>query len=144
MKKYKFAFGGVQRVRRIAEEQAAATLAEAQRHADAASAELQSRLADIGAAVPPPGQRSALEFQADRDHLERHRNAVAAARSAEVNALQLLAAARLEWVEAAKQVRALERLDERKRNEWVLETTRAAQLATDEIAAIRHYGEHHA
>ena len=55
MKKYKFAFGSVQRVQRIAEEQAAMSLAQAQRAADAASAQLQARLADIGAARPAPG-----------------------------------------------------------------------------------------
>ena len=42
------------------------------------------------------------------------------------------------WEEAAKAVRALERLDERKREAWTLETTRAAQLATDEVAQTHH------
>ena len=37
------------------------------------------------------------------------------------------------------EVRALDRLDERKRGEWNLETTRAAQLVTDEIANVRHH-----
>lgn len=138
MKRYKFAFGGVQRVRQIAEEQAAAALADAQRSADAASAELQSRLEEIGAARPAPGSHSVLEFQADRDHLERHRIAVMAARAAEINALELLGSARADWIAAARQVRALDRLDERKRAEWTLETTHAAQLVTDEIANIRY------
>lgn len=138
MKKYKFAFGSVQRVRKIAEEQAAAALADAQHAADEASAQLQARLADIGAARPAPGQRSVTEFQADRDHLERHRIAVTAARTAEINALELLGSARSEWIDAAKQVRALDRLDERKHAEWTLETTHAAQLVTDEIATIRY------
>lgn len=143
MKKYRFAFGGVQRVRRIAEEQAAAALADAQVEADKASALLQSRLADIGAASPVPGKRSVLDFQANREHLERHRIAVMAARAAEMNALQLLDAAREAWVEAAREVRALDRLDERHRAEWTLEVTRAAQLATDEIATIKHFTEQH-
>ena len=141
MKKYKFAFGSVHRVRKIAEEQAAAALADAQRGADEASKQLQARLADIGAALPAPGTRSVTEFQADRDHLERHRVAVMAARTAEINALDLLGSARSEWVEAARQVRALDRLDERKRAEWTLETTHAAQLVTDEIATIRYRTE---
>ncbi|MFN8051655.1 MAG: flagellar FliJ family protein [Acidimicrobiales bacterium] len=141
MKRYKFAFGSVQRVRGIAEEQARAALADAQRTADEASAELQARLADIGAARPTPGPRSVTEFQAEREHLDRHRIAVTAARAAEVNALELLGSARDEWVAAARQVRALERLDERKRAEWTLETTRAAQLVTDEIATIRYHQE---
>lgn len=141
MKKYKFAFGSVQRVQRIAEEQAAVSLAEAQRAADAASAQLQARLADIGAARPAPGPRSTTEFHAQREHLDRHRVAVTAARAAELNALELLGSARADWVDAARKVRALDRLDERKRAEWTLETTHAAQLVTDEIATIRYKTE---
>lgn len=138
MKKYKFAFGSVQRVRKIAEEQARIALLDAQQEADKASAELQSRLADIGAARSAPSTRSAVEFQAERDHLDRHRIAVMAARTAEINALDLLGSARSEWIDAARKVRALERLDERKRAEWTLETTHAAQLVTDEVATIRY------
>lgn len=141
MKKYKFAFGSVQRVQRIVEEQAAMSLAEAQRAADAASAQLQARLADIGAARSAPGQRTATEFQAEREHLDRHRVAVTAARAAEINALELLGGARTDWVAAARKVRAFDRLDERKRAEWTLETTHAAQLVTDEIATIRYKTE---
>ena len=141
MKKYKFAFGSVQRVQRIAEEQAAVSLAEAQRAADAASAQLQARLADIGAARPAPGPRSTTEFHAQREHLDRHRVAVTATRAAEINALELLGSARADWVDAARKVRALDRLDERKRAEWTLETTHAAQLVTDEIATIRYKTE---
>ena len=141
MKKYKFAFGSVQRVQRIAEEQAAMSLAQAQRAADAASAQLQARLAGIGAARPAPGPRSTTEFHAQREHLDRHRVAVTAARAAELNALELLGSARADWVDAARKVRALDRLDERKRAEWTLETTHAAQLVTDEIATIRYKTE---
>jgi flagellar export protein FliJ len=138
MKRYKFAFGGVQRVRAIAEEQSRLALVDAQAAADEASAQLQARLADIGAARTAPGPRSANEFQAEREHLDRHRIAVTAARAAEINALELLGSARSEWVDAARQVRALERLDERKRAEWTVETTHAAQLVTDEIATVRY------
>lgn len=142
MKRYRFALGGVQRVRRIAEEQARMTMIDAQRDAEQASKELQNRLADIGAALPGPGPRSAAQFQGEREQLERHRNAVVAARAAEINALELLGSARAQWVEAARELRALDRLDERKRAEWMLETTHAAQMATDEIANIRYRSEH--
>lgn len=141
MKRYRFALGSVMRVRRIAEEQARAALVEAQRDADQASVELEARLVAIGAARPLPGLRATVEFQADREHLERHRQAVLAARTAEANALDLLGAAHATWAAAAAEVRALERLDERKRAEWTLEVTRAAQLATDEIATTRRAAE---
>lgn len=138
MKRYRFAFGGVQRVRRVAEEQARAAVADAQRAADDATAELHSRLADIGAAVPSPGTRGASEFLADREHLDRHRMAVTAARAAEVAALEQLDGARDEWALAARELRTIDRLDERHREEWILETARVAQLVTDEIASVRH------
>lgn len=138
MKRYTFAFGGVQRVRRVAEQQAKSAVAEAQRTADDASAQLHARLADIGAAVPTPGARSGAEFLAEREHLDRHRLAVTAARAAEVTALEQLAAVHEEWVAAARDLRSIDRLDERRREEWIVESARAAQLTTDEIAAVRH------
>lgn len=138
MKRYTFAFGGVQRVRRVAEQQSKAAVAEAQRTADAASAQLHARLEEIGAAVPAAGARPANEFLADREHLDRHRMAVTAARAAELNALEQLAAVHEEWVAAARDLRSIDRLDERKREEWILESARAAQITTDEIAAVRH------
>jgi flagellar export protein FliJ len=138
VRKYRFAFGSVQRVRRIAEEQARMAMVDAQRDADDATAELQARLADIGAARPAPGARSASQFLGEREQLDRHRQAVLAARTAEINALELLGSAREKWELAARELRALDRLDERKHAEWTLETTHAAQLITDEIATVRY------
>jgi flagellar export protein FliJ len=138
VKKYGFGLASVLRVRRIAEEQRRAALLEAQEEADRASAELEQRLAAVGAARPAPGRHSTIDFQEDREHLERHRRAVLAARSAEAHALELLGSAHADWLDAATEVRALERLDDRKRAEWVLEVTRAAQLVTDEIATTRY------
>ncbi|NLA37147.1 MAG: hypothetical protein GX868_15875 [Actinobacteria bacterium] len=140
MKKYRFSLGGVHRVRQINEEQHKAALADAQRSADDASALLQARLVEVGSAVPAAGTRSANQFLAEREQLTRHRDAVVAARAAEANALALLAQRRDEYIEAAREVRALDRLDERKREEWRLETTRAAQLVTDETATIAYRG----
>ena len=140
MKKYKFQLAGVHRVRKIAEEQEKATLAEAQRLADDATAKLHARLEEIGSAVPVPGSRTSNQFLAEREQLGRYREAVVAARSAEANALVIVHHARAEYLEAARKVRALDRLDDRKREEWRLETTRAAQLVTDETATIRYKG----
>ncbi len=140
MKRYKFGLGSVLRFRKVQEEQTRAAMAEAQIEADKASAELEQRLEAIGAARPGPGRRMAAAFQDERDQLDRHMHALRAARSAEANALASLLSARSEWEEAATRVRALERLDERQHERWVIETTRAAQLATDELAAIHHRG----
>lgn len=141
MKRYQFKLSNVLRVRKVAEEHARAALREAQDEADRATAELETRLAAVGAARPIPGRRTTSEFQEEREQLERHRRAVLAARSAEAHALALLGARHAEWQAAAQEVRALERLDERQRSDWILEVTRAAQLATDEIATIRHHAE---
>lgn len=140
MKKYRFPLAGVHKVRKVVEEQQKAALAEAQRQADEASALLQARLAEVGAAVPAPGTRSAQQFLQEREQLARHRDVVVAARAAEANALAMLASRREAYVDAARDVRAFDRLDERRREEWRLETTRAAQLVTDEIATIAYRG----
>ena len=140
MKKYRFSLAGAQRVQRIAEDQAKAALADARHDADEASAALQARLAEIGSALPDTGQRSSQQFLAEREQLDRHRDAVIAARSAEANALSIMQQRHDDYVAAARKVRMLDRLDERKREEWRFEVTRAAQLVTDETATIRYRG----
>lgn len=70
--------------------------------------------------------------------MRRHADAVAAARSAEANALSALRVAREEWESTAQRLRGLERLDEHQREVWTLEATRTAQQATDEIAQNHH------
>lgn len=138
MKRYRFGLNGVLRLRQMQEEQTRAAMLDAERAAEAATAELNARLTAIGAARADVGRRSGPEFQHQRDQLERHALAVGAARASEANALSAMRVARSAWEEAAKAVRALERLDERKREAWTLETTRAAQLATDEVAQTHH------
>lgn len=137
MRKYRFSMGSVLRVRRITEEQSRAAYLAAQADAEKASAELGARLQAIGAASPQIGMRTVDEFQGERDQLDRHHLAVLAARSAEANALEIATTSYEEWMDAARDVKALERLDDRQHTEWTLEATRAAQLATDEIATTR-------
>ena len=134
MKKYRFGLNSVMKLRKMEEEHARSFLLESQSEVDRATAELDARLAAIGTARPHPGRSLGPEFADERDQLERHAIAVTAARSAEANALAVLRTARSEWEEAAQRVRALERLDERHRGVWLLEATRRAQAATDEVA----------
>ena len=138
VKRYKFRLGGVMRVREIVEEQSRVAMIEAQNEMEAATKVLDTRLAEIGAARPAPGLRSAYEFLAQRDQIDRHLTAIAAARTAEANARLALSEARESWTAAAQDVRVLERLDDRRHEAWVLETTRQAQLVTDEIATTRY------
>jgi flagellar export protein FliJ len=137
MKKYRFSMGSVLRVRKITEEQQRAAHLAAQAEAERASAELGKRLHAIGAASPQVGQHTNDEFQEVREQLDRHHLAVLAARSAEANALEVAMTTYDEWMVAAREVKALERLDDRQHSEWTLEATRAAQAATDEIATTR-------
>jgi flagellar export protein FliJ len=142
VKKYRFGLGGVLRVRQIVEDQSRAALAEAEAGLADATKLLDNRLADIGAARSLPAVRASHEFLAERDQLDRHLLAVTAARAAEANARLSVSLARDAWVGAAQEVRVLERLDDRRHEAWVLETTRQAQLVTDEIAVTRFAGGH--
>ena len=137
MKKYRFRFGSVLRIRQLEEEQARAAMVEAQRELDAATGALHARLEAVSVATSPGRTWVSADFQEDRTHLTRHADAVAAARSAEANALAVFRTSRTAWEDAASRVRALERLDERQREDWVLDTTRNAQQLTDEIATTR-------
>jgi len=140
MKKYLFGLGGVKRVREIVEEQSRAALVEAQAEMEDATRLLDARLASIGAARALPGLRASHDFLAERDQIDRHLMAVTAARVAEANARLNVSLAREAWVTAAQEVRILERLDDRRHEAWVLETTRQAQLVTDEIAVTHGAG----
>jgi flagellar export protein FliJ len=138
VKKYRFLLNPVLRFRKLEEEEARAHMLEAEAEYETATKLLDARLAAIGAARPDPGRWRTNEFQGDRDQLSRHADAVTAARAAEANALAMLRVARDVWEETARRVRALERLDERQHSAWLLEATRTAQAATDEIAQAHH------
>lgn len=138
MKKYTFGLNTVLRLRRVEEEQARALMAETNAEVARATAELDARLSAIGAVRPEPSSWSGPGFHEERDQMRRHADAVAAARSAEANALSALRVAREEWESTAQRLRGLERLDEHQREVWTLEATRTAQQATDEIAQNHH------
>jgi flagellar export protein FliJ len=140
MKKYRFGLGGVKRVREIVEEQSRAALVQAQADMADATRLLDDRLASIGAARTTPGLRTSHDFLAEHDLIDRHLMAVTAARVAEANARLNVSLARESWVTAAQEVRILERLDDRRHEAWLLETTRQAQLVTDEIAVTHGAG----
>lgn len=138
MKKFKFGLSNVHRIRQLQEEQDRSAMKQAEAELEKATAELDHRLAAIGATRRNPILHSAPEFQYERDQLQRHALAVSAARAAEANALSVMLVARGAWQESATAVRALDRLHERQHSTWLLESTRAAQAATDEIAQTHH------
>jgi flagellar export protein FliJ len=134
MKRYHFALEAVLRVRRAQEEAAGFALAHAnQRRQRALDAHL-SALARCEALVLDRDQQDCETFRRERDITDRRAAAVMAA-LAVVDLTTEEAEARLaDWSAAAKLVAAVERLDERRREEWRLEEQRAEVAAIDESA----------
>ena len=140
MKRYKFRLEAVLRVRRIEEEQAAAELAAANRALHLAEAELDRRLAHY---QEIDGERGALphdRFIAQRSQREHAANGVVAAGAARISAEAEVERTRELWAAAAMRVRALERLDERRREEHDTEVLRDEIITLDEVFAARLVG----
>lgn len=135
MSRYRFRLESVLRVRRVQEDRARAELALA-RIAEAEARErtvrrrgLLSRASEVGL---PSGDTTT--WGAQRDRMDRLAAAVTASHAAEAHAADL-SRNRLEaWEHAAAELRMLERLDERHREEWRDEQLRAEQKTLDEIA----------
>ena len=134
MKRYHFALEAVLRVRRAQEEAAGFALAHANQGRQRAIDAHLVALARCNALVLHPGQQDHAAFRQERDTTERRSAAVVAARE-NVDAATAVAVARLaDWTAAAKLVAAVERLEDRRREEWRLEEQRAEVAAIDESA----------
>lgn len=140
MKRYKFRLEAVLRVRRIEEEQAAAALAIANRALHAAEAELDRRLAHYQSIDGEHGPLSHDRFVALRSQREHAANGVVAAGAARISAEAEADRMRELWAAAAMRVRALERLDERRRGEHDAEVLRDEIITLDEVFAARLVG----
>lgn len=137
MKRYRFRLEQVLRVRRVQADQAAAALGLARRsEADAVAAE-QSRLHALAERSRPAGSYSAGQLLVER-----------AVWDAELDSLHRLAAARVaaglvtgerrdEWTVTSRRVKALELLDDRRREEHRVETDRAEARRVDDLVASR-------
>jgi flagellar export protein FliJ len=147
MKKYAFRLETVRRVRRAQESVAKADLARANNEVTAAITAVENRiaayeakLADQPASGASPTGATIVRvdaFMKRRYFNELSANAVVAARSS-LNAAQLEAEiARNAWSEKAKQVKALDRLDERRREEHVLAYNREVDAEVDDIVTGR-------
>ena len=138
MKRYRFRLENVLRVRRLQEEQAADRLRMAQRDADIASATIASRLAayqsERQATEAPVSLPELLTHQA---LLELRAQAVEAARVRERVIKAVAAERRAEWALAAQRAAALERLDERRREEHRIAFERAEAVEVDDIVSGR-------
>lgn len=142
MKRYRFRLEQVLRVRRVQSDLAAAELAGAQRaEAAAVTAEL-ARLQAVADRARPAGTYRADALLTDR-----------AVWDAELASLNRLAAARVAaglataerregWLVASRRVKALELLDDRRREEHRVEADRDEARRVDDLVASRHVPRH--
>jgi flagellar export protein FliJ len=137
VKRYRFRLEQVMRVRRIQEDQARSLVVEARtRAADAAAVTLRRIEAyeshsSAGATVDAAG------FLASRALHEAKAQAVLNAQVEEMEAREVVAQRLDGWSEAARRVSALERLDERRREEYDIELRRDEDAQVDDLVVSR-------
>ena len=137
MKRYRFRFEHVARVRQIQEEQARADLLLARQRLIQAGADLAARAQYYESRRSQSEVSTSSQFRSERDRDELLSMAVIAARCAEANA-KLLVGEKLDtWTEAARRVSAMERLDERSRDRHAAEEAREEQVELDDLVSPR-------
>lgn len=137
MKRYHFPLHTVLRVRQVEEERARGELALANRALAEADALLEQRIDHYGGTPQPTQPLPATAFLAARDRQEWAARAVVVAGTARIAADAEAAARRGDWSNAATRLAALERLDERRREEHRLEVQRQEALEVDDIVVAR-------
>lgn len=140
MRRYRFSLESVLRARRTQEEMARQHLAEANHRVQRAWAAHGQVLEAYQALVTPAGPADHDAFLAARNHEARMAESVERARRAAVEAQVQAATIYAAWVEAGKQVASLERLDQRRREEWQAEALRHEATAVDDVVAARWAG----
>lgn len=139
MKAYKFRLAPVLQVRRVQEEQARAALARARLDAARAAQETSVRrglLFKAREAGLPDGHTA--KWRAEQDRHQRLTQAVLASRAAELRASELVTSRVSDWEQAARDLAALEKLDEKARAAYWEELLADEQREADEQAAVRH------
>lgn len=137
MRRYQFALAAAMRVRRAQEDAARQRLAAANAEVRGASAALAAAIDERGATAVITGPVDVAAFRSRRfveermaERIERARRALAAS---EVAAVTCYAG----WVEAAKAVASLERLDDRRLAEWRAGLLHEESAAIDDVVASR-------
>ena len=138
MKRYRFPLNTVLRVRQSQEEIAGATLSEANRQVVASNQALDATVQRHEQRPPITGPMNATTFTARQ---ARGAWSAAAIRDAEImrsHAEGQADHARELWQEAARRVKALQRLDDRRRAEHHVLAERAGDREADHIVVGRH------
>mgnify|MGYP000459207014 CR=1 FL=1 len=138
MNGFRFRLGPVLRIRGLQEQQARARLARARHEEAEAQAHTRTRLRLLRrAAEAPRVGTSSPEWVDEQDRLRRLADAVVASRAAEVRAAELSSSSLAQWEDAATELAAMERLEERHRDAVQAEHRRLEQRDLDEIATGR-------
>jgi flagellar biosynthesis chaperone FliJ len=138
MKRYQFRLDQVRRVRRVQEDLAAAALARAQREEVAAERQVLDRRGSIDARPPFVGVHPATDVYAGRIVWAAELDALDAAIAMRADAGRAAAAGREAWSAASRRVKALDLLDERRREEHRAEMDRTEAARIDDLVASRH------
>lgn len=138
MKRYKFRLDTVLRVRKVEEDRAIAVLAAASRALVEAEATLQRRLDRYGDVPAPSGPLPVAELLKVRARQDGVAAAVVFAGTERLRAEATVELRRDEWSAAARRVAALERLDQRRREEHSVEAQRQEALEVDDMVVGRH------
>jgi flagellar FliJ protein len=138
MRRYRFRLDPVLRVRRIEQDAAQTALATAGHELTEAEAALHQSVDRYGALQTPAGPQSAAAWLAVRDRCGHSAATVVAAGTARELAAGQVAERRDALRDVRMRVAALERLDERRREEHALEARREEDAQIDELVTGRH------
>lgn len=140
MRRYRFSLESVLRARRAQEDVARQHLAEANHRVQRAWTAHGQVLAAYRAVTTTSGPADHEAFLAARGHEMRMAESLERARRAAVEAEVQASTVFAAWVEAGKQVASLERLDQRRRDEWQADARRDEATAVDDVVAARWAG----
>ena len=138
MKRYTFRLDSVLKVRRIEEEAARAQLAAARAAVARQEQLLVERETAYEIALKSSGTRRTVDFLFEQSSRSAHAAAVLEQRRRVREAYDDAARARGVWSGAAARVGALERLDERHRDEHRAAALKEDELTTDELVVSRY------
>jgi flagellar FliJ protein len=144
LKKFRFRLEQVLRIRRVQEDMARAVLMHANHDARAAADVVNARIEDYSAAARPSGAQSYEMFNKLQAHLDNAAGAIVVARANYQQALRVVEQRRTEWAAAQQRVAALERLEDRRRDEYAIELRRAEDKEVDDLVVARHARGAHA
>ncbi len=137
MKKYTFRLEQVRRIRQTQEDVARAALLNANSEVQRALASAEGRMAEYVGHMPSAAVIGVDTFMRQRYFNDLAGQAVVIAREAHAAAEAQAATRRAEWSDAASRVKVLDRLDERRREEYEIEHAREVEKENDDLVTGR-------